>query len=287
MNPKLRGHLAIHVAVLLFGVAGLFGKFLHISPAVIVLGRTLFASIALLAAAKTLKIDLSIRQTKDVGGFLLLGAILAAHWVTFFQAIQISTVAIGLLTFSTFPVFVVFLEPLFFREPIRRLDVAISLIVFAGLLLVIPDFDLGNNLTQGAVWGTISGLTFAILSILNRRYVSDYSPLTVALYQDGVACLLLLPIAGNALLQITPIELAQLITLGVVFTAVAHTLFIAGMEQLRAQLASLIASLEPVYGIGLAAILLGEIPSPRELLGGTLIIGAIIYATQFAVRADK
>ena len=275
------------MAVLLFGVAGLFGKFLQISPTVIVLGRTLFATIALLAAAQILKRDIGIKQTKDAGGFLLLGAILAVHWVTFFQAIQISTVAIGLLTFSTFPVFVVFLEPLFFNEPIRRLDVAISLIVFIGLLLVIPDFDLGNNLTQGAVWGTVSGLTFALLSILNRRYVSNYSPLTVALYQDGVACLLLLPIAGNALLQITPIELSQLITLGVIFTAVAHTLFIAGMEQLRAQLASLIASLEPVYGIGLAAIMLGEIPSPREILGGTLIIGAIIYATQFAVRADK
>ena len=68
--------------------------------------------------------------------------------------------------------------------------------------------------------------------------------------------------------------------LGVVFTALAHALFIRGMMAVKAQLASIIASLEPVYGILIALVVLSEVPSAREILGGVVIISAIVYATK-------
>ncbi|WP_028584354.1 DMT family transporter [Desulfogranum mediterraneum] len=282
MDNRFQGLLAIHLAVLLFGVAGLFGKLLELGPGLIVFGRTLFAALGLLLVLPLLKIDIRIRQGRDIGGFVLMGAILALHWVTFFHAIQVSTVAIGLLTFSSFPIFVTFLEPLFFRERLRFFEVMVSLVVFLGLVLVVPEFDLANDLTRGAFWGMISGLTFALLSILNRKFVGRYPALTVALYQDAVACLLLLPFVGGAIFGITMAELGQLVILGVVFTALAHTLFIQGMLVVRAQLASVITCLEPVYGILLALVLLHEIPSWRELVGGVVIIGTILLATRFS-----
>lgn len=67
--------------------------------------------------------------------------------------------------------------------------------------------------------------------------------------------------------------------LGIVFTGVAHSLFIKGLATVKAQTASIIASLEPVYGILAAALFLGELPTARELYGGTIILGAAIYAT--------
>ena len=69
----------------------------------------------------------------------------------------------------------------------------------------------------------------------------------------------------------------MLLLLGVVFTALAHTLFIRSMRTIKAQQASIIISLEPVYGIVLAALLLSEIPTVRMLIGGGLILGAAIY----------
>ncbi len=280
MKKTYRGLLEIHIAVLFFGFAGLFGKFLAVPPALIVCGRTLFASIALAVALPLLKESVRINSSRDLFGFLMMGVILAVHWVTFFHSIQISTVAVGLLTFSTFPIFVTFIEPLFSRERIRRFDVVISVVVFLGLILVIPEFDLSNNITLGALWGTASGLTFAVLSILNRTFVARYSALTIALYQDAVACLILLPFAGSAALAANATEWGKIILLGVVFTALAHTLFIRGMVHVKAQLASVIASLEPVYGILLALVVLHEIPSAREIAGGVVIIGAIVYATR-------
>ncbi|MCP4686945.1 MAG: EamA family transporter, partial [Desulfobacterales bacterium] len=72
-----RAHLEIHIAVLLFGFSGLFGKFLEASPGVIVFGRTLFASMALVLVLAMRKESARIKSPRDLLGFLLMGAILA------------------------------------------------------------------------------------------------------------------------------------------------------------------------------------------------------------------
>jgi drug/metabolite transporter (DMT)-like permease len=267
---------------LLFGVAGLFGKLLHVQPAMIVFGRTLFASLFLLVVLGVLKTDLRVKNGRHLLGFACMGAILAVHWTSFFYSVQISTVAIALLTYSSFPIFVTFLEPFAFGERMRLLDIVVSFAVFIGLVMIIPEFNLANNLTQGVLWGTFSGFTFAVLSILNRKFVAEYSALTVALYQDGFACLMLLPFIGSTVVTLSAGEWGWLILLGVVFTALAHSLFIWGMRSVKAQLAGMIACLEPVYGILFALVLLQEIPSAREIMGGAVIIGSIVYATKNA-----
>ena len=278
--------ISIHMAVMLFGVAGLFGKFLQLQPAVIVFGRTLFAAIALAAMLGVLKMDLRVKSRKHLLGFVCMGAILAVHWTSFFYAVQISTVAIALLTYSSFPIFVTFLEPFAFGEKVRLLDIAVSLVVFLGLVLIVPEFNLANNMTQGVVWGTFAGFTFAVLSIMNRKFVAEYSARTVTLYQDGFACLMLLPFTGGSVFVLSPGDWGWLIVLGVVFTALAHSLFIWGMRTIKAQLAGVIACLEPVYGILFALVLLQEIPSAREIAGGVVIVGAIVYATKKAPAAE-
>lgn len=279
MKDETRSLLEIHLAVLLFGLAGLFGKFLSLSPWVIVLGRTLFASLTMALVLFCLKQSVRLRTKTDFGIFVLLGAILAAHWTTFFHAIQISTVAVGLLTYSTFPVFVTFMEPYFFNEKLRIFDILTATLVFCGLILVIPSFDLGNDITRGAFWGTVSGLTFAFLSLLNRKYVKMYSSPVIAFYQNAFALLILLPFLSRSVGSMALKDLLLLALLGVFCTALAHALFIKGLGHVRAQLASIIASLEPVYGVLFALILLGEVPSSRTAAGGLVILGAIVAAS--------
>jgi hypothetical protein len=90
--------VALHAAVALFGFAGLFGKWLALSPVAIVLGRTAIAAIALgilrLRSPRQAPFDVRL-----VGN----GIVLAVHWLSFFAAIQVSTVAVGLLGFASFP----------------------------------------------------------------------------------------------------------------------------------------------------------------------------------------
>lgn len=116
-----RGLILIHIAVFLFGFAGLFGKFLDCTPLWIVLGRTVFASLALIIYSKIFQgITLRVTALKDLGFFAVQGVLLALHWLSFFAAIQVSSVAVGLITFSSFPLFVTFMEPIFFKETFKK-----------------------------------------------------------------------------------------------------------------------------------------------------------------------
>ena len=279
MTQKRHGLVEIHIAVLLFGLAGLFGKFLFLPPLVIVFGRTSFAALTLTAILFYSKTQIRTKSIRDFTVLILLGGILAIHWITFFHAIQISTVAVGLLTFSTFPVFVTFMEPYFFKEKLRPFDMLTAVSVVLGLILVIPSLDVQNNITQGAFWGTMSGFTFAVLSLLNRKYVGTYPPMVIVWYQNWMATLILFPFLFFQDLSLHLTDFLLLAILGIFCTALAHVLFIKSLVRIKTQLASITACLEPVYGIIFAFVLLGEIPALRTIIGGSIILGTIAIAS--------
>ncbi len=273
----------VHVAVFLFGLAGLFGEWVGLPSTLIVLGRVAFGAIALLVILTARRMPFRLNTTRDYGLLTVSGLILAVHWVAFFQSIQVAGVAIGLITYATFPIVVTFLEPLFLKSPLTRTDIALAFVTFGGALFVIEDFTLGSEVTRGFLWGLLSSFTFALLSIFNKHNVGSYSGLVIALYQFVIATVVLLPAlwladAPNGALTSSR-NLLLLLVLGVVFTALAHSLFIQGLRQVRAQTASIIASLESVYGIVFSIVLLSDVPALRTFIGGAVILAAAMYST--------
>lgn len=283
MDNKTAGFIHLHLAVLLFGLAGLFGKLLVQPAVVIVLGRAFFAAASLVLILTCTGKQLVPSRPIDYLFLLLLGMLLAAHWVAFFRSIQVSTVAVGLFTFSTFPVFVVFLEPLFLGEKLQVRSVFIAVVAFGGVTLMVTPGG-GDVAGRGAVWGVFSGFTFAFLSIMNRKFVQRYDALLLALYQNAAAAIVLSPLFFTLKPHLNGRDLTLLMLLGVVFTAISHSLFISGLKRVRTRIASIIACLEPVYGVAFAMLLLGEIPGIRVLAGGVLILG---MALQVTVRPDR
>lgn len=275
---KKRALAAVHLAVLLFGLSGLLGKLLSLPPLIIVFGRTAWAFAALVLLLG-LRRQLYLPHRSDWELLLVSGAVLSLHWYTFFESIQVSSVAVGLVTFSSFPLFVTFLEPIFFRESLQKRDLATATLVVLGLLLVVPTYSFVNRVTLGAFWGVCSGASFAVLALMNRRFAIRNSALSIAAVQNGVAALVLLPFAWKVGFHFQGYDFWYLLFLGVVCTALAHALFISGLAQIRAQTASVLAGLEPVYGILLALIVLGEQPAWRTLLGGSLILAAVVFAS--------
>lgn len=272
----------VHLAVFLFGLAGLFGKLLHWPAAAIVLGRTGFAALALGGWLVWHRQPMRPATGRDGLGLALLGLLLAFHWVSFFRSIQLSTVAIGLLTFSSFPVFVTVLEPLMLGTRWRWRDGGMALLVLLGVALVVPEYRLEAEATLGAIWGVLSGLSFALLQLLNKGYRQRYAALAIAFHQNLWACFSLgvwALVSPLPYFAVVAQDWAWLLVLGVLCTALAHTLFIESLGALRTQVASVISGLEPVYGIALAALLLGEIPTLRTLAGGGLILGTTLVAS--------
>ncbi len=148
-----------------------------------------------------------------------------------------------------------------------------------GVFWVIPPLNFTLTQTQGAMWGLASGLSFALLALLNRKLVNRFAGQQVALCQNFTAFLVLLPWALPSPQEPTLPDWGLLLLLGVVFTAWSHALFIQGLKRVSAGTASLIATLEPVYGIFAAWVLLKQAPSLTTLFGGVLIVGAAIFAS--------
>ena len=278
--------LNLHMAVLLFGLSGLFGKWLSIDPMAIVFGRTAVAALAIFISLKLISSSLAVGSTKSLLWMVLSGVVLALHWITFFHSIQVSTVAIGLVGFSAFPVFVTFIEPVLSGQSIRRIDVVSAGLVTIGLIFVAPSFDLNDTGTVGLLWAVFSGALFAVLTLMNRRLVEEHPVMQLAFYQHVSAALVVLPfvlIAGA--MPVAGTDWGLLIVLGLLCTALPHMLFIQSLMVLKAQLASVVAGLEPVYGIFFAAILLGEIPNLSTLIGAVIVFAAVVLAVRAHAEA--
>ncbi|HEX8740614.1 MAG TPA: DMT family transporter [Casimicrobiaceae bacterium] len=286
MNPAA-ALLRLHAAVALFGAAALFGRWVGLPATSIVLARTAFAALALTTAAAA-----SGRRAMPGRPTLALavnGALLAFHWVAFFAAVQRTSVAIALVGYASFPLFVVLFERAEGGQGGRggwAGRVGVAALVVAGLLLTVPSFAPGDRGAQGLLLGVLSGLAFAILVLRNRSLVARFEPLTIALWQNLAAAVFLVPVVlvtpGSRVP--TAADWMLLIVLGVACTALAHTLFIASMRRVSAHTASVVAALEPVYGIAFAGVLLAEIPSVRTLAGTALIVVAAVVASRDAIR---
>jgi drug/metabolite transporter (DMT)-like permease len=283
-SPDKKSLLEIHLAVALFGFPGLFARWVPVSPVLLVLGRVFFAALALSVIILARGLSFRLTPLRDVFLLLLCGALLAMHWTTFFQSVRVSSVAVGLLSYSTFPVFTAFLEPLVSRDRLDRRDLVPAGACFFGVFLIIPRFSLGDSVVRGVLWGLVSGATFAVLTVFNRKLSQRRSSLHIAFYQDLFAGVLLLPFFFTRRPVLSPRDILLLAVLGVFCTALAHTLFIHGMKRIRARAASIISSLEPVYGVLLALIFLGEVPALRTILGGTVILGAALAVTRRTAR---
>lgn len=279
MDNKKSSLIQLHIAVFLFGVSGLFGKFLTQPSIIIVLGRVFFSSIFLYMGLTITKENLKLKSRKDMLIIAFMGLILAIHWCTFFQGIKLSTVAIGLLTFSTFPIFVTFMEPFFFGEKLKKEDIILAFITFAGVMFVIPDFHMENEMTVGVMYGILSSLSYAVLSLLNRKYIKEYKGVVIAFYEQLVSLTVLLPFFFIMEPVFTRKDIFLLLLLGTVFTGITHTLFINSLKDIKTQTAGIISSLEPLYGIILSIFLLNEMPSVKEIIGGLLILGTVFYST--------
>ena len=269
---------ALHLAVALFGFAALFGKWIALPSMAIVLGRTAIAA-ATLAALLRLRGQPIGAPTRALA---LNGAILAAHWVSFFAAVRVSSVAVGLLGYASFPVFVLLLEGRLGRGA-KAAEYLPALLATAGLVLLVRDLSWSSAATRGLALGLVSGLTFAWLAVRNRNLVASESATRIALWQNLFAAACLAPLTalvdGAAALP-GLVDAGLLVVLGVLCTAGAHTLFIASLRRVPAHAASVVAALEPVYGIVLAAALLREIPDGRTIAGGVLIVAAAALASR-------
>ncbi len=277
MTNSFKGLLAVHSAVLIFGLTALFSKLISLTALEITLLRSIFAVFIIFAIFLWQKKSIKLSHPKDYGIVILLGVLLALHWVTYFHSMQVSSIAVGVIALYTFPIITVFLEPLFHGERPHIKDVISAFTVLFGIYLLVPEFSLSNETTLGILWGVLSALFFALRNIVQGHYFKGYTARHSLFYQTLVTFIVLLPFSFEVIPAVTNIQWGQLLILGVFFTAVPHTLFAFSLLNLKAKTVSLVACVQVVYATIFAALLLSEWPQLSTVVGGLIVVSAAMY----------
>ncbi len=270
---------SVHLAVLLLGVTGLFSKLIPLNALDITFGRSLVACVCLLVIVKLGGGRLRLNSLKDYGIAVVLGTIMAAHWVTYFASMQYASVSVGMISLFTFPVITVLLEPLFEKTRIVWQDLVSVTVVIIGIFLIVPEINLGNDITLGIALGVISAILYSFRNLMHRKWFNHYSGQQAMGYQTLVITLCLFFFTCEHLYQASSEVWMNVLILGTVCTALPHAMIAFTLIHLRAKTFSLIACMQPFYGVIFAMLVLGESPTWQTYLGGSLVILAALYET--------
>jgi drug/metabolite transporter (DMT)-like permease len=210
---------------------------------------------------------------------LVTGVLLGLHWVTYFHAMQVSSVAIGMIALFTYPVITIYLEPLVKGARPKRADIYCGFIVLFGVYLMVPNFSLESNTTLGVLWGISSALLFSMRNVIQRHYLSEYTGEVSIFYQGSVIAVMFMFFVGEIPSFDNTYIWIQLLVLGAIFTALPHALFASSLRYLNAKTVSLLACLQPVYGTTFALLILKEQPAMMTLIGGAIVVCAAAWKT--------
>lgn len=207
---------------------------------------------------------------------ILSGVLMGLHWVTYFYALQMSNVAIGMLSMFTYPVWTAFLEPILLKTKFQKIHLLLAVLVLCGVYFLIPDFNLENSFTLAIGMGVLSALVYALRNLLMKSKVAKYNGSLLMSYQTGIVGFLLLPALFFANVNELLSQWGALVTLALLTTAIGHTLFLLSLKHFTVTTASILSSVQPVYGILIGMLFLSEFPSWSTVFGGALILTAVV-----------
>lgn len=275
--------LHLHTAALLFGGTALFSKIIPYNAVDIIAYRTIICGLILAAIALIYKHVLLIKDLPKLALLILCSLLFTIHWTGYFQAMKLSSVAIGIISMFTFPVITVFLEPFIKKTKLHLVDVLMAFLVISGVICMMPSFSFQDNVTLGILYGLLSAFAVSIRNILVSKYLSqNTSAFTIMTYHSLITAMVLLPFTEVNAAEISWINWIYIILLGSIFTAIPHTQKTFALKFTSAKTVSMIVSLQVVYASLFAFVLLNEKLEFTTLVGGALILFAAFYESVWA-----
>jgi drug/metabolite transporter (DMT)-like permease len=283
-NAHLKHISELLLATLFISTSGVLGKYIEMPPPVIVWWRSSLAMVFLFMYCKYKNINLKVTSGKDVASFILGAIFMSAHWITYFYALKLSNVALGMLSLYTFPVITALLEPVFMKTKFNPIHIVLGLIVLLGIYILAPEFNLESSHVQGIGLGLISALCYSLRILIMKQHVAKYNGTMLMFYQVLMITILLIP--TMFLMETSSIETQYpyVLLLALLTTAIGHTLMVKKFSYFSVSTASIISSVQPIFGIILAFFFLSEIPTINTFLGGLLILSTVVIES---IRSKK
>lgn len=282
-NNTTRHILEINLAMLFVSTSGVLGRYIDLPPAVTIGIRSFLAMLLLGLFVKWKGFSFTLAR-KDILAIALSGVFMGLHWITYFYSLQLSNVAIGMLSLFTYPVMTSLLEPVFLKTQFSKIHLLLGVLVLIGIYFLAPSFDTENDYFLAILIGLLSALCFAIRNLLVKTKIGSYNGSVVMWYQTLVIAIMLIPAYFIFDAEGFVKELPYIGMLALITTALGHTMFLFSIKRFSVTAASLMGSVQPIYGIILGIIFLNEIPGWRTVLGGSLILFSVVVESLRASR---
>jgi drug/metabolite transporter (DMT)-like permease len=280
----------LYLAIFFLAMTGLFAKTIPLNAVSIIQLRGVVAIFGLAGFMFLSQRKFWIPEIKQFVGVYLLGLLLGIHWVTFFYSMQVSTVAVGMLSLFSYPVITILLEPFFSQRRLKFGDLFAGVIVFVGLLIMVSQ-DIGElqrPVVQGVLWGGFSALLFSLRNILQKHYYNHLSSECLMFHQVISVGLMLAPFVDYPLVyELAAVDWLKIGLLGLISTAGAHTLFVFSLKRMSVKSVSLISCLQPVIATVLAWLFIQEVPTAPVMVGGSIVLAVAGYESLSIARAGK
>ena len=275
-NRHLYNIFILNLGMLCISTSGPLGRFIPLPPPLIIWSRAFLAFLVLGAYCYWKKEKIRRGFVENRSTIIFSGTLLTLHWVTYFFALQWSGVAIGMLSMFTFPIITVFLEPLFFKTKFHPIHLMFGALILIGIYLLVPSFNYENVQTKGLFMGLFSALAYAFRNLIIKKNVQKFNGSLLMFYQMGITIILLFPVLMFYPLDTFTTQIPYLLFLGLVTTAIGHTLFLNCLTYFTVSKASIMNSIQPIFGIIIAFFFLNETPPASSLIGGGIILITVV-----------
>lgn len=266
--------------MLFISTSGVLGRYIALPPPVSIWVRSLIALILLVLYARYKKFNFQINWKNHGAAVCWSGILMAIHWITYFFALQWSNVAIGMLSLFTYPIITVFLEPFFIPVKLQKMHLLLGGLILLGIYFLVPAFDLKNSGTQGLLIGLFSALAYALRNLILKKHNAMGNGSVQMIYQLVVVVILLAPVLWLYPEADIVSQWPYLFILGAITTALGHTLFLSSFSHFNISTASIMSSIQPLFGVLLGALFLYEIPTLKSVIGGALILTTVLIESK-------
>ena len=256
-----KSYLILHIAVILAGFTGIFGKLISLNEVALVWYRVLFSTLILLLGFKILKVK-RLDSLKDKIVIAQVGSLLMLHWIFFYASIKYANVSVGVICYCLTSFFTAIFAPIINKKRFNYEQLFLSLLTIVGISLIFH-FDASYQL--GIILGVISSSFSALYTIYNERIVLKYDSKMINYYQLGGGTILLgilMPFYYLIFPQLVYIpsltDVVYLILFSIFCTIGLYILFAEALKNLSAFTVNLTFNLEPIYAIGLAFLIFDE-----------------------------
>lgn len=279
-----RAYMKYIAGLLIFGFNGIIASQIDLSSYNIVLLRSAIGVVMLLLLFLLGRGHFHIKEHKKDLLFIALSGIgMGANWMFLYEGYDHVGVGVAILFCYCGPVIVMMLSPLFFKERLTAPKVIGFLAVLAGFLLVNKELPTAQDGYFGIFCGVMSALAYAVLVMANKKaeHITGMENAVIQMFFTLMTVFIFVLFKNGCHFTVAPEDWGWILLIGIVNTGLAVYLYLTPISVLPVQTVAVCGYIEPLSAVIFAAVLLGEVMAPLQILGAVLILGGAIFGEWF------